>query len=68
MYEGLFNLSIYNPANFSIINVIGGNTMDKRVLTEIHTADIHFGALEPKTQYDILMEQMIMRRSYGLIY
>ena len=59
MYEGLFNLSIYNLANFSIINVIGGNTMDKRVLTEIHTADIHFGALEPKIQYDILMEQMI---------
>lgn len=33
--------------------------MDKRFLTEIHTADIHFGAMDPKVQYDILMEQMV---------
>ena len=32
---------------------------NKRVLVEIHTADIHFGAMDPKTQYDILMEQMV---------
>lgn len=30
-----------------------------RTLVEIHTADIHFGAMDPKIQYDILMEQMI---------
>lgn len=30
-----------------------------RTLVEIHTADIHFGAMDPKLQYDILMEQMI---------
>ena len=32
---------------------------NKRTLIEIHTADIHFGAMNPKVQYDILMEQMI---------
>ena len=32
---------------------------NKRVLVEIHTADIHFGAMDPKVQYDILMEQMV---------
>lgn len=33
--------------------------MFNRPLVEIHTADIHFGAMNPKLQYDILMEQMI---------
>jgi DNA repair exonuclease SbcCD nuclease subunit len=28
-------------------------------LVEIHTADIHFGAMDPKVQYDLLMERMI---------
>ena len=28
-------------------------------LIEVHTADIHFGAMDPKVQYDILMEQMV---------
>ena len=28
-------------------------------LVEIHTADIHFGAMDPKVQYDILMEQLV---------
>ena len=28
-------------------------------LIEVHTADIHFGAMDPKVQYDILMNQMI---------
>lgn len=28
-------------------------------LIEIHTADLHFGAMDPKVQYDILMNQMI---------
>lgn len=32
-----------------------------RPLVEIHTADIHFGAMDPKVQYDILMEQMIKK-------
>ena len=26
-------------------------------LIEVHLADLHFGAFNPKTQYDILMEQ-----------
>ena len=30
-----------------------------RPLIQIHTADLHFGAMDPKIQYDILMEQMI---------
>ena len=28
-------------------------------LIEIHTADIHFGAMDPKIQYDLLMERMV---------
>lgn len=28
-------------------------------LVEIHTADIHFGALDPRVQYEILTEQML---------
>lgn len=28
-------------------------------LIEIHTADLHFGAMDPKVQYDILITQMI---------
>lgn len=30
-----------------------------RPLVEIHTADIHFGAMDPKLQYEILMEQLV---------
>ena len=26
-------------------------------LVEVHLADLHFGAMNPKVQYDILMEQ-----------
>lgn len=32
---------------------------NNQTLVEIHTADIHFGAIDPKVQYDILMEQMV---------
>lgn len=32
-----------------------------RILIEIHTADIHFGAMDPKTQYDILMKEMVQK-------
>lgn len=32
---------------------------DNPILTEIHTADIHFGAMDPRVQYDLLMERMI---------
>lgn len=32
---------------------------NQKPLVEIHTADIHFGAMDPKIQYDILMDQMI---------
>ena len=28
-------------------------------LIEIHTADLHFGVMNPKTQYDILCEQLL---------
>ena len=30
-------------------------------LIEVHFADLHFGAFDPKTQYDILMEQAITK-------
>lgn len=30
-------------------------------MIEVHTGDIHFGAMDPKVQYDILMEQMIAK-------
>ncbi len=30
-------------------------------LIEIHTADLHFGAMDPKIQYEILMEQLVNR-------
>lgn len=33
--------------------------MSDRLLVEIHTADIHFGAMDPKLQYEILMKEMI---------
>lgn len=32
---------------------------NRKTLIEVHTADLHFGAMDPKVQYDILMEQMI---------
>ncbi len=32
-----------------------------RILVEIHTADIHFGAMDPKIQYDILMKEMVQK-------
>lgn len=32
---------------------------DNRPLVEIHTADIHFGAMDPKIQYNLLIERMI---------
>lgn len=30
-----------------------------KTLIEVHTADLHFGAMDPKLQYEILMDQMI---------
>ena len=30
-----------------------------RILISAHIADIHFGAFDPKTQFDILVEQFI---------
>lgn len=33
--------------------------MTSNPLVEVHTADIHFGAIDPKVQYDILAEQML---------
>ena len=35
----------------------------KGTLVSIHIADIHFGAIDPKVQYDILKEQYIDRIS-----
>lgn len=32
---------------------------ERRTLIEVHTADLHFGAMDPRIQYDILMDQMI---------
>lgn len=31
----------------------------RKTLIEIHTADIHFGAMDPKIQYEILTKQML---------
>ena len=36
-----------------------GNERDSGVLTTIHTADLHFGKLNPKIEYEILCEQML---------
>jgi hypothetical protein len=30
-----------------------------KILQQIHTGDIHFGAIDPKAQYEILMNQMV---------
>ena len=35
------------------------NNISRGTLTEIHIADIHFGAIDPKLQYNILKEQFI---------
>lgn len=35
--------------------------MTDRLLVEIHTADIHFGAMDPKLQYEILMNEMVKK-------
>lgn len=35
------------------------NNVTRGTLIEIHTADIHFGAIDPKLQYDILCEQFL---------
>lgn len=32
---------------------------NRGILTQIHIADLHFGAFNPKTQYDILVEQFL---------
>ncbi len=31
------------------------------IITEVHIADLHFGAFNPKTQYDILQEQFLSK-------
>ena len=31
------------------------------IITEIHIADLHFGAFNPKTQYEILQEQFLSK-------
>lgn len=36
-----------------------GLNVNNNFLVEIHIADIHFGAMEPKTEYDILKEQFV---------
>jgi hypothetical protein len=33
-------------------------TKDRGMLTEVHLADLHFGAFDPKKQYNILMDQV----------
>lgn len=34
---------------------------ERRTLIEVHTADLHFGAIDPRVQYNILMDQMIKK-------
>lgn len=38
--------------------------MDKRILTEVHIADLHFGAFDPAKQYEILMNQFYEKIRY----
>ena len=33
--------------------------MKRGTLTEVHISDIHFGAFDPKVQYNILKEQFL---------
>ena len=42
---------MYKPISFNIDN--------NHVLTTIHVADLHFGTVNPETEYNILCEQMI---------
>lgn len=37
------------------------NQLPRGTLIEVHISDIHFGAFDPKTQYDILEEQFISK-------
>lgn len=39
-------------------NYIDENHYNRDTLIEVHLADLHFGAFDPKTQYKILMEQV----------
>lgn len=34
---------------------------NRGILVEVHIADIHFGVIDPKTQYEILTEQFLMK-------
>lgn len=40
------------------------NKIKRNTLVEIHISDIHFGAMDPKYQYQILCEQMINKLEY----
>lgn len=42
-----------------ILNLNNETYYSRGMLTEIHISDIHFGVIDPKYQYDILMEQFV---------
>ena len=41
----------------NLFKFVNNNT--RGTLLEAHIADIHFGAIDPKVQYDILKEQFL---------
>lgn len=52
--------------NSDIEHEILNNTINysRGTLTEIHISDIHFGVIDPKYQYDTLMEQFVNKISH----
>lgn len=44
-----------------IYNINKVNNIYRGTLVEVHISDIHFGALDPKYQYELLYEQMIKK-------
>lgn len=55
---------MFNPVSFDIteqeiIKLNNMNFINRGTLKEVHIADVHFGIINPKTQYDILSEQFI---------
>ena len=55
-FEKIIPNNIINPNDYYTYN-------NRGTLIEIHTADLHFGAMDPKIQYDILMTQLVSKVS-----
>lgn len=53
----MFNPIIFEHEELEKLNING--PLKRGTLVEIHIADIHFGVINPKVQYDILKEQFL---------